>query len=534
MNSRGCALVILFLILAVLAWGVLTAVPDSPIHIANVTWPSFNFIPTLFAVQTNIPTLISSFPSTFTPRPALTPISTPGKGPVRNGRLLVLGFDRAIWSADVTTGTAARLGVMMQTHIYSGTPWFSPNGRFALVARRENDHDVAYIVHADGTIPDLRLGALTAEFDFGGPRDFFGFAPDGRRFFFLDASTNPASLLIVNLDNFTNFTWPLQASPTEITFAAFLGDSDHLILKSYDSNLKAHFLEEFQVGSNLAAPRRLIARQGYQIIQFVVSPDATQVAIVFRPFGDDLHDELGILNLKTGSLTQVNAAKPGQILLTGPAWSPNSRYLLVNTWTGSGDDLVYSLNSFDTVTSVSVPLMGQINASDFGEPLSLVFSFAPDGLGAAVRMYGDVSGQVSSSIVLLDGSYHLEIARAYLENGVPVGAYVAGFTPDWTRSVVVEPQPGNKFGGLYLANLDGSHKELLDSRVPYEFFELGPVISPDGKWVACLHLEATNDQAALSVIKLDGSERRVLFSGSTSQGENHVPAGLPLVWLVAP
>jgi Tol biopolymer transport system component len=87
---------------------------------------------------------------------------------------------------------------------------------------------------------------------------------------------------------------------------------------------------------------------------------------------------------------------------------------------------------------------------------------------------------------------------------------------------------------MYLATLDGSQKELLDSQIPYEFFELGPVVSPDGQWVAYLHISGSEEKAALTIIRTDASGRREVFSGMTSLGEGLAPAGLPLVWLPAP
>lgn len=537
MNSRGCALVILVLLLAVLAWGLTSVFGGTPIKMPAIGWPNLGQNTTLTPFEINLPVMVGGEgegTAQAGSQPGTAALNAPTPEPERNGRLLILGFDASIWSVDVELKSAVVLGQMMELHIYSGNPWFSPDGKFAFVARTENDQKVGFLVHTDGSLPDLRLGLLTPEFDFGSPRDFFGFSPDSRGFFFVDASTNPASLIVAKLDTetLTSFAWPIQASPEEITFAAYIANGDNLLVKSYDPNTSSHYLELFQVGDTLTAPRRVFSRDGYEIIQFIVSPDLSRIAIVSRKFGVDQADELSVFHLETGELTQVPLDGPGRVVMTSPAWSPNGGFVLFNSWSVQGENLVYSYNSFDVTKKVSLPLFDKVNSEKVGQPLSRVFSFAPDGLGAGVRLYEDLPGHVSALLVLLDGSYHIEIARAFTENGVRNGSYVAGFSTDWTRSVVVEPKEGGKLGDLYAGALDGSKKELLDSPVPYEFFDIGPVISPDGKSVAYLLLDIATQQASLAVINLDGSDRRIILDKNTLI-DNKVLSGLPLVWLPA-
>ena len=534
MDSRGCALVMLVLILAVLAWGVFSYAPDSVIDFPELSWPTIkSFLPTLGSIQIAVPTFEGSLPATLTPRPTITPFPTPVVRTPRNGRLLFAGFDGSIWSAEVEGGSATRLGMMMQSNIFSSNPWYSPDGRFALVARNENNSQFVYLVRTDGKIPELRLGPVTADFSSNGPRDMFAFASDGRRFFYIDTSSNPGTMVVVLLEDFKSFRWPVQASSEEITFASFWGSSDYILLKSFDANLNAHYLELFRVGDTLTEPHRVAFQEGYQIRQFVVSPDSVHAAVVFRRFGDAQSDELSILNFRTGSIAPVDRSG-GRILLPSPAWSADGRYLLFSRWLDTNGSYEYTLFGVDSGVGVTASLFGPLQVSSYGQPFCQVVSFAPDGLGVAVRLYEDLPDEVSTSLLLMDGSYRREIARYKLENGIPEGLMAVGFTADWTKAVMLELQAGNPFGSLYVTALDGSHRELLDNRVPYEFLELGPVISPDGKWVALLHYTEGSDTARLSIVRLDGNEHRELFSGSTYLGGGEAPAGLPIVWLPTP
>lgn len=534
MDSRGCALVILVLILAVLAWGVFSYAPDLLVDFPEFSWPTLkSLLPTLGSIQIAVPTFEGSLPATLTPRPTITAFPTAVVKTPRNGRLLFAGFDGSIWSTEVEGAGATRLGMMMQSTIFSSNPWYSPDGRFALVARSENGSQFVYLVRTDGKIPELRLGPVTGELSSNGPRDLFAFASDGRRFFYIDTSSNPGTLIVVSLEDFRSFRWPVQASSEEITFASFWGSSDYLLLKSFDANLNAHYLELFRVGETLSEPRRVFLQEGYQILQFIVSPDSAQAAVVFRRFGDAQNDELAIFNFRTGSITVVDRSS-GRILLPSPAWSADGRYLLFNRWLHTNDSYQYTLSGVETGSGVIASLIGPLQVSSLGQPFCQVVSFAPDGLGVAVRLYEDLPDEVSTSLLLMDGSYRREIARFELENGIPAGLAAVGFTADWTKAIMLELEAGNPFGNLYVTALDGSHRELLDNRVPYEFLDLGPVISPDGKWVALLHYTEGSDTARLSIVRMDGNEHRELFSGSTYLGGGEAPAGLPIVWLPTP
>jgi Tol biopolymer transport system component len=220
-------------------------------------------------------------------------------------------------------------------------------------------------------------------------------------------------------------------------------------------------------------------------------------------------------------------------LLISPAWSPDGRYLLINSWQ-TEPQLAYRLLSYDTQTQTLVNLLGDQPSAAPGQPISVAAGFAPDGAALTFRLY---SGQNEAFwMAFLDGSYVKELASAQIGANPPNGDFVAGFSSSWQRMALVVGGEGSSalWGTLTAAAIDGSGRQALDTQVPYRFQELGPVISPDGQRVVYFRLLPDTGQGELCIIRLDGSDRQVLFTARPEEMSQGKPVGIPWKWLPKP
>jgi Tol biopolymer transport system component len=533
MNTRGCALVLVLLLIIVLAYGLLSTNSIFDIALPTFLVPTFGSIGTLQPIVTGpvLPTIgVPPIPPTSAPYKTLTPAPT-GIPALTNGRLVFLGFDQAIWSVNPDGTDAVRLGYFSDFHVYSPGGWHSADGRFALVIQNEEQVKVAYLAAVDGS-QAVKLAPVSQEFHLGAPRDVFSFTTSGSRFYFLDTTANPANLLVYDLKNGTNLTWPVQASAEELTYAAFAGN-DRLLIKAYDPAINGHYLELFDITSVLANPRRIAELRDHKIIQFAASPGGLWAAVVFRAQAEgDNPDLLYVVNLETLEMRPIIDQPGAKVLLINPAWSPNGHYLLANVWT-PGQPFLYNLFSYDVQANKAAKIISDIASSAVGQPLSRVTSFSPDGDVAGIYLYDEKPDTVAFLRAVLDGTQTLRITEASMVNRLPQGEFVSAVARDWTHMLVISPQSGMPSGDLYATWMDGNGRQLLDGPVPFRFFELGPVISPDGKNTAYLRIDLAGQQAELVTIGLDGKERKVLFAGVAPQGDEP-PVGLPLAWLPRP
>lgn len=533
MNTRGCALVLALILIIVLAYGLL-----SSNSIIDIPIPTFS-IPTLGSIRTEAPIItgpvlpsigVPPIPSTSAPFTMLTPAPTQAPA-LNNGRLVFLGFDQVIWSVNPDGSDAVQLGYFSDFHVYSSGGWFSADGRFALTIQHEDQAQIAYLTAVDGS-QALKLAPIQQEFHFGAPRDVFSFTPNGKRFFFLDSTSNPANIMIFDLNNGSSFSWPVQASSEELTYATFAGN-DRLLLKAYDPAINGHYLELFDISSSLTNPRRIAELRDHKIIQFAASPDGLWAAVVFRAQQEgENQDLLYVVNLETHEMRPILDQLGAKVLLLAPAWSPNGRYMLGNVWT-PGQPFLYNLVSYDIQVNKAAIIVGDVTSSAVGQPLARVTSFSPDAGVAGIYLYDERPDSIAFLRVLLDGSQTLRITEASIVDRLPQGDFVSAVARDWTHMLVISPQSGMPAGDLFSTWMDGNGRQLLDRPVPYPFFELGPVISPDGKKAAYLRLDLTSQKAELVTIGLDAKDRKVLFSGAAPQGDQ-TPVGLPLAWLPKP
>ena len=550
MAMKGCAFLLVLLLLAVLAYSLLTSDITAQIGVPTFSIPTLGSIgtlppiiasPMILTPGTNSRTATSTGPDSLT---TITP------GPPQNGRILFLGFDQTLWSTNSDGTGALQLGYYSGFQLSNNNKWYSPNGQFILLSRRENNQTIAYLTSVDGS-RSLRIAQVPQNFDVISQHDLFGFSNDSQLFFFIDPSTNPANLIIADLPNFYTFSWPIQASMDEISFAAFVqypGESNsQLVLKAFDPAINGHYLEMFNISTTLTNPRRLVELRDHRIEQFSVSPNGRFLGIIYRNSLDsNPSDELFAFDLVSKKQVSLGTPLPpnsgSRILLANPAWASNNQFLLANTWINNSTQnqplatFQYDLISYNLISGSTESIFGGIPSPAVGLPMGRAFSYSPDGLIAGIHLYGSENTKsIDYYRVQLDGSQTLKIAAAIANQNYYEGQYVPAIASDWSRMLLISPSenPSSDYpntGILYSTWLDGNGRVSLDSSVPLVYFDFGPVLSPDSKLCAYLRINSARNATEFVVSGLDGSNKRVLFTSSTPS-QDQIPAGLPLVWL---
>lgn len=462
---------------------------------------------------------------TMTPAPAMTPTPLP----IQNGRILYLGVDEKVYSIDPVSKSVLLLGEATDFHIFPGQAWHSPDGRYALVVRVDGEGEVVYAASVDGSSPDLIVGELSTGENTNLPRNRYEFSGDSSRMWYINSRDGSPFIHVIDLPGGLTRSMSLSFSRGSYNLAAFMGNGEFLLMASEGSTAFEGVLSVFRVmPDNLVLERELIRFSERHINQVSVSLDGKWIAVVLEdPAGAQsliLMDSAGQVN---GPILQGSGTR---FLLQPPAWTKNSRYFLVNRWQQEQAP-AYSILSYDTQHGVLATLLEENEGSLEGNPLGAVSSFAPDGNAVGILEYNSVADSVNYWISVLDGSYLRLAGKSEMVDKLPQGDFVAGIATDWTKMVIVQPEPGLPVGNLYVAALDGSQRILLDGPVPYRFSALGPVISPDGLQAAYMRLEISvgNEVAELCIIGLDGQGKTVLLGGATLEG--HGIPGIPLVWL---
>jgi len=549
MAIKGCAFLLVLLLLAVLAYSMLTSDIDTNIGIPTFSIPTLGSIGTLPPIIASPILLTPGTPSQTKSPPNQNTQATTTPGPIRNGRILFLGFDQSLWSTNSDGSAALQLGHYADFQLSNSSKWYSPNGQFILVSRKENNQDIAYLTAVDGSRA-IRIAPIVQDFDFGSQRDVFGFSNDSELFFFIDASSNPANLILFDLVNWVTVNWPIQASPDELSYAAFVqlpgGKKSELVLKAYDSTINGHYLELFEISTTLTNPRRVTELRDHRIEQFTVSPNGQYLAIVYRnSLEANPSDELFAFDLLSEKQVPLGSPLPqnngSRVLLVNPSWSPNNKILLANNWinTASQDqppNYRFDLISYNIASGAATAVLGGFPSTKVGVPLGRIFSYSPDGNVAGIHLYGANNlTSIDFYRSQLDGSQSLKIASAEPNQNYYLGQYIPAIAPDWTRMLLLAPStnPASDYpntGTLFSTWLDGNGRINLDNSVPLVFFEIGPILSPDSKLTAYLRLNAAQNATEFVVSDLEGENKRVLFTSSTTT-ENKTPVGLPLIWL---
>jgi hypothetical protein len=452
---------------------------------------------------------------------------TPTPTQVPNGRILFVGLDEFLWSIEADGSGATRLGAVKDLLAVYTNEWVSPDGRYVFVYQDADGKRIASVMPVDGQGSGQRLGELPQQFGVGEPRSYFDFSSDSQRALFYEAPLN--RLVIVDLVSGQRIEWPVQPEAVDFNVAAFLPGRNWFVLKGFDAAANGQYLEVFNLGETLSDPQRSQVFANERIYQFQLSPDGTKIVQVNRSLLDNR--ERVLIVQQDGQVTTVLENSPTRSLLVSPAWSPDGRYLLINAWQ-SEPQPAYRLLSYDTQTGALVSLLGDQPSSGIGQPISVAAGFAPDGAAMTFRLY---SGNSEAFwLAFLDGSFVKQVASSVLGAVPPSGEFVAGFTPAWDRMALVVSGQNSLWGDLAAAAIDGSGRVALDSQVPYRYQELGPVISPDGQLVAYFRLLPDTGQGELCIIGLDGSGKRVLYTGRPEEVVQGVPVGIPWKWLPRP
>jgi hypothetical protein len=91
-------------------------------------------------------------------------------------------------------------------------------------------------------------------------------------------------------------------------------------------------------------------------------------------------------------------------------------------------------------------------------------------------------------MAVLGSDYKRKLTESIETSGVAQGEAVTDVDPLWLKMLVYASDPSLPTGKLYSSSLDGSNRVLLGEFLPYPYYEIGPVISPDGMKAAFFHL----------------------------------------------
>jgi Tol biopolymer transport system component len=541
MNRRGCVagLLVLALGAATIYLGAGCLVSLLPASVATqiglpTDWP---------VLTTSLPflsTAVPAFQATTTAAevvivqgevystPTLPPAPTPTAAPKSNGKLVYLGFDQVLYSLDVEQGGSVRLGQGAGWHIFPRTPWHSPNGKYVLVVQPEEDDQAVFAAALDGSMPPLRLGAAPV---FPGGQitpQFFQFSPNSAQIFFTENTEANVLLTLMDLPGGQRWSMSLPIFPGAVNSAQFLGSSGQLLAFNQDADSGEPYLGLYQTSSDtLVEAARLVSLVGWQPVQISASPDGGWIALVLQDsagsqklFGVELAVQ------RTFEIAGFSAGESARFLLLDPAWSPDSRYVLFNRWI-TAPERSFGMLAYDVRLSQAAPLVDGLPSRVDGQPVGTVRQFSPDWQAAVLAIYEADLDTTHFWLAVLDGSSVRQMGQAVVRNNLAEGEFITALLPDWTGMIYVTAPGGTQVGSLYAAQLDGSLPRLLDEPLPIPYFNLGPVLSPDGRWLAYLRADVNTDLAELAVIGIAGQDRRTLDLGGA-------PAGLPLAWLEAP
>jgi hypothetical protein len=458
-----------------------------------------------------------------TPAPTQTEMPAPPK----NGRLLYLGLDENIYSISMESDQPLLLGKSADFHIFPGMPWYSPDGRSALVLQDVDGVRSLVIVPIDGSGSPLVAGSFETAAASGLPRQFFEFSPDSRRFLWVEKTGVNALLNAITLADGARYQLPLAIERSVVNQAAFYGDSDHILVANKNQEGIAYVSVYYLAPDGFLETERLVELPGWELVQFSASPDGRYVALVLQDVPGQ--QAVYLVDTVTKEVIPILGSARQEILLAPPAWTPNGSALLFNQWGEHHQFLAYHVASRSLDT-----LLASEPSSAPGTPLTVVKTFAPDHKALGLVNYSDDLTWESFWLAVLDGSYLRKITQADRSDPTAPGEYVTGIAPDWTSTLMIVIEPGLPFGSLMRATLDGGQRVLLDDFVPAQFSSLGPAVSPDGRMVAYFRFAPgaeAGEIAELCVVGVDGGARQVLVSGGGAE-TSRMP-GIPLIWLPA-
>jgi Tol biopolymer transport system component len=477
---------------------------------------------------------ISIYPTSSLPQTSVSTLA-PTELPPQNGRVIFLGLDGKIYSLDPVGGDPALLGESADFHIFPGPRWYSKNGDYVLVLKTENGRSQIHLAPANATGPSVNLGDYSEGGDLSSPQIRFQFSPDDRYVLFVESSQDNASdstIRLVNLDAKSVIEHHFTSPVASLNTASFLGGGERIVILEEDPASKEPYLVLYELQpSGLLQISRLAAFPGRQLVQFSVSPDGLWIAgILSDPAG---MQSLYLLNMQHNEARELLPGLDQKILIAEPAWIENGLWLMVNRWWNE-NGLIYEYLAFNTQSEIVQNLYDEPALSE-GSPVSFIFTIAPDDQAVVFSKFDPIMEISSEWLVVLGGEYKRKLAESQTVNSISQGEVIADLDRTWTNMLIYSSEPGLPLGKLYRTTLDDRDRILLGENVPYPFYSIGPVISPDGVMAAYYHLGDGGLEAEfgqVSVISLDGSDRRVLLYGNPAEEKM---VGIPLVWLeIAP
>jgi Tol biopolymer transport system component len=280
--------------------------------------------------------------------------------------------------------------------------------------------------------------------------------------------------------------------PATLLFAA-CGEPDHDV-SATDADVPGELIvardtdddnrgELFIVAADGSEARAMSDAEGFYTV--VVAPDGGTAAAVQ---GAENSQPIVVIDLATGEVSPVSVPAGAY---SSPAWSPN------------GDRIAFTGIDYSRMTGNGVYADLVYIANADGTDAHVLNEDAPDGTVAPTWSFDGTrlayARQSGVWVANADGMDQRQVTEGMQSVFWPV------WSPVDDRIAFTGYE--REYSAVYLVNADGSGQEKLS---PDGVIGANPAWSPDGSWVAFTAYDLNSGDAALHVIRPDGSDHRAI------------------------